>query len=574
MYDRATREFNFAVGSTLAHVGPGTYDADAPGKARLKSDGYAPFLSMTSRETFLNVSDQLIAAPGPGHYDPMLAQHHVKGGSTVASKSKRFKYHDAETPGPGAYNVHKNETRKAKSAPEFAPGKLMTNRIKFHRKPEAPSIPSQGLAYGYEECDDGTLKKQDPPNRDGTIGPAFYAPGYTDAKASRQYRGIHFGKLSSKRTDFGGRGGPGPGDYEPYRDVAARAENANIHEEDHVRFESRIPRYNEAIVKDVEKKNIPGPGKYDIRGTFDPHPAKINTEGMEVEHPPFLSQAKRFSPAKNAIPPPGSYNDPRSALDSLKKVTGLKRSPFGQTSVRFQPDHNAKSSPGPGAYNAGGMGSESMRKAYLESTRKGVFGTTSTRTQPVLKREDLELPGPAHYQPKEKPFQPRYVQPTSNFASVTNRLTEPPAVIKEMPPPGSYDVIHSYMKSQVKPEIAKPRTDAANRKHNSFLSAASRFAPARDNNKTAKVDPDNPGPGAYEAKETLVRKGGLMITRDKRFKQSIADMPGPGAYEFSPLVQDSVIKGTFNATLNNPVAPHMSPAHGAGTTKHAFLLGV
>ena len=33
---------------------------------------------MTSRETFLNVSDQVVAAPGPGHYDPMIAQLHVK----------------------------------------------------------------------------------------------------------------------------------------------------------------------------------------------------------------------------------------------------------------------------------------------------------------------------------------------------------------------------------------------------------------------------------------------------------------------------------------------------------------
>ena len=54
----------------------------------------------------------------------------------------------------------------------------MTSRIKFHRKPEAPSIPSQGLAYGYEECEDGSLKKQDPPKKDNSIGPAFYNPAY------------------------------------------------------------------------------------------------------------------------------------------------------------------------------------------------------------------------------------------------------------------------------------------------------------------------------------------------------------------------------------------------------------
>jgi hypothetical protein len=33
---------------------------------------------MTSRETFLNVSDQTVAAPGPGHYDPTVAQDMVK----------------------------------------------------------------------------------------------------------------------------------------------------------------------------------------------------------------------------------------------------------------------------------------------------------------------------------------------------------------------------------------------------------------------------------------------------------------------------------------------------------------
>lgn len=33
---------------------------------------------MTSRETFLNVTDQVVAAPGPGHYDPAKPQDTVK----------------------------------------------------------------------------------------------------------------------------------------------------------------------------------------------------------------------------------------------------------------------------------------------------------------------------------------------------------------------------------------------------------------------------------------------------------------------------------------------------------------
>ena len=59
---------------------------------------------------------------------------------------------------------------------------LVTSQLKFHRKPDAPSIPTPGQAYGYEECDDGTLKKQDAPDRDVSLGPAFY--GVTHVRTS------------------------------------------------------------------------------------------------------------------------------------------------------------------------------------------------------------------------------------------------------------------------------------------------------------------------------------------------------------------------------------------------------
>ena len=85
---------------------------------------------------------------------------------------------------------------------------------------------------------------------------------------------------------------------------------------------------------------------------------------------------------------------------------------------------------GPGAYNITGMGSESMRKAYIESTRRGVFGTTSMRTNAITKKDEVEQPGPNHYQIKEKPFKSRYNQLSSTFASVTTRLKEEPQVVK------------------------------------------------------------------------------------------------------------------------------------------------
>jgi hypothetical protein len=45
-------------------------------------------------------------------------------------------------------------------------------------------------------------------------------------------------------------------------------------------------------------------------------------------------------------PAPGTYNDPRNAFESMKRVTGLKRSPFGQTSVRFEPKVHIRKNPG------------------------------------------------------------------------------------------------------------------------------------------------------------------------------------------------------------------------------------
>jgi len=39
------------------------------------------------------------------------------------------------------------------------------------------------------------------------------------------------------------------------------------------------------------------------------------------------------------------------------------------------------------------------------------------------------------------------------------------------------------------------------------------------------------GPGAYQHRDAMSKKGGLMIMKDKRFKELKSDGPGPGSYE-------------------------------------------
>ncbi|XP_033644148.1 sperm-tail PG-rich repeat-containing protein 2-like [Asterias rubens] len=583
MYDRAPRALTKGQESTAPSVGPGSYEPPPTSMLKAKADGYAPFSSMTSRETFLVVQDSVIAAPGPGQYDHM-SDMRITGGHSLANKSRRFEPPQSKTPGPGTYNLSKRgdwikktgTPQERDSSPKS--GMLMTSKIRYSRKPQAPSIPTPGQAYGYEEHEDGTLKKQEAPNKDETRGPAYYAPAHQDTKTTTKYKGVHFGSLSSKRMDFDGKAGPGPGEYDPYSQTDKGVELLNMagaSRDTSRAFESKLPRYHEIVVYQEEKKAVPGPGKYEINSQFDKRPQAVNTEGMEVDHPPFMSQSKRFVEGKNCAPAPGTYNDPRHALEALKKIRGLKRSPFGQTAVRFIPQPHIQKTPGPGSYSFTGLANDSLRKAYIESTRRGAFGSTSVRIKPITKKEETAQPGPAHYQVKSRPTYSRYSQNvTANFASQTERLHSPPPIIKENPPPGSYEVSMSHDTSQGKKLPAAPRTEVGKRKKGSFLSSSTRFAPPRDIF-LEKPEINNPGPGTYNPDGKEDPKTGLMVTRDRRFKDKKNENPGPGAYELSPLLQDTVLKGTFNATLNNPVAPHAEITRtNSVMQKQAFVLGV
>ncbi len=340
MYSRAPRGTNENI-TTPFHIGPGTYDHDVLETKKQQLDSYAPFASLSLREDiFTNLNE----TPGPGHYNLRL-RGPSKGGSSLMNRESRFPSKREEIPGPGTYSIPEKENKLAVTTV-----KVSKQRVKFNRKKNAPSIQDPKYAYGFEESHTGELIPQAPPERDPSLGPAYYLqPGATDTGS--QYKGVHFGKYSSKRTNFGAKQqGPGPGEYD-IEPITVDVEHYHMKNMAEKKAELNVPRYSEALVKTNEKENIPGPGKYDTKRLFDDAgPKEPDIFGLEPERPPFGVQAKRFSSFKTVQPGPGAYNEQRTALNAINKLSGLKKTPFMQSSTRFQIEelYKARSAPGPG----------------------------------------------------------------------------------------------------------------------------------------------------------------------------------------------------------------------------------
>jgi len=66
--------------------------------------------------------------------------------------------------------------------------------------------------------------------------------------------------MRGQRTDFAGRGGPGPGEYEPRLDCRCRGEPV-ADDGERAQFESFVPRFTDQLVieqvKEVDTMSIP-----------------------------------------------------------------------------------------------------------------------------------------------------------------------------------------------------------------------------------------------------------------------------------------------------------------------------
>ncbi|XP_059405451.1 sperm-tail PG-rich repeat-containing protein 2 isoform X2 [Carassius carassius] len=494
------------------------------------------FYSITSQTTDISHYCKLITR---------ILQNHILGGQSLQNRSKRFGDVVSDVPGPGAYDVTNDVSpaERRQTGPEKSP-KAVSKAARLLLNPDAPSIPSPGQAFGYEEDAQGVLHQHKPPSRDQTLGPAFYSPIPKGLPSSQKYKGVHFGKMSGRREQVTGEDGPGPGHYDLQEDHTVLYENVNLRRDQRGRAELVIPRYHELVALQEEKKGVPGPGQYYIKSQFE----MASNPHAPVLSPPFLSQAQRFSPVKDETPPVGAYNDPRCALEILKKGRGVKKNPFGMTAVRFLPENRSKATPGPGAYNVFeyGLAYESLKKACLESTRKGAFCSIAPRRLFLPSKEEMSRPGPTQYK-VEKTTEALYKKKsTAAFKSATYRLVGS-LYAKDTPPPGSYNVSESFERIHGLHHYSEPQNEKARKRQSCFLSAAPR------DTGFLQYDPETPGPAHYNPDVKSGSKLALIISKEDRFKSPKDQTPGPGAYELSPVIMDTVLKGTFNVTLHDPL---------------------
>ncbi|XP_016363334.1 sperm-tail PG-rich repeat-containing protein 2-like [Sinocyclocheilus anshuiensis] len=461
MYDRAPRFTYLTLSGTTSEIGPGSYNISRSLSG--KRDSYAPFLSLSSRESGFLGSGSGPLSPGPGQYNSDITRNHILGGKSLQNRCKRFDDVVSDVPGPGAYNVTNDVSPagKRQTNPEKSP-KAVSKAARLLLNPDAPSIPSLGQAFGYEEDAQGVLHRHKPPTRDQTLGPAFYSPVPEDLSSSQKYKGVHFGKMSGRREQAMGGDGPGPGHYDLQEDHTVLCENVNLRREQRGRSELVIPRYHELVALQEEKK-------------------------------------------------PEAYSC--CALEILKKGRGVKKNPFGLTAVRFLPENRSKATPGPGAYNVFeyGLAYESLKKACLKSTRKGAFGSIAPRRLFLPSKEEMSRPGPTQYK-VEKTTEALYKkQSTAAFKSATDRLVGS-LFAKDTPPPSSYNVSESFERIHGLHHYSEPRNEKARKRQSCFLSAAPRDAAF------LHYDPETPGPAHYSPDVKSGSKLALIVSKEDRFK--------------------------------------------------------
>lgn len=219
-----------------------------------------------------------------------------------------------------------------------------------------------------------------------------------------------------------------------------------------------------------------------------------------------------------------------------------------QSSARFDSfnSYKSRSAPGPGQYRIAGFAEESLRKAIIESRRRPAFGQTAERSFSLVSKKEM-TPGPAQYKvdlDKQHQFRVKKDNKTSSFAS---SMKQRELAVEDTPGPTAYDVTRAYenlMSSRREP----PRNRQALKRQKSFNVVSRRDFSLASNEAT-------PGPGAYDVAFGKPPTAHFAAVQEERWNSTThgESLPGPADYALSPMYMNTILKGTFNATLNNPL---------------------
>lgn len=246
------------------------------------------------------------------------------------------------------------------------------------------------------------------------------------------------------------------------------------------------------------------------------------------------------------MPGPGAYSDQRTALTSLQKVHSLKKTPFLQSAARFEPlnSYKSRSAPGPGQYRIGGFAEESLRRAIIESRRRPGFGQSSTRAFSMSKKD--YTPGPAQYNVDERPMYRVKTTKETKTSSFASSVKQRELAVEDTPGPTAYDVTRAY-ENLTSSRREPPRNRQALKRQKSFNVVSKRDFTFAGNEAT-------PGPGAYDVAFGRPPAAHFAAVQEERWHSAHRDnLPGPADYELSPMYSNTILRGTFNATLNNPL---------------------
>ena len=506
---RAIRQTGVFKTATPQEVGPGSYDFALTGQTE-QIRGRAPFSTTAERKLTAGQSDYV--TPGPGSYIEQSRpnQSAAASSNTFVNRVQRFGPSAIEkeaVPGPGSYNRDVNWIKEGSGQrTNTGPGPAAESIVVWFRNPSAPSIPTHGQSFGYEQGGDGRLVRQSAPPGGFTGAPNDSAgPGdYENPVSALSSRTTSWAMSNVDRQFVKETKTPGPGHYaKPINTMG----DTSLDDEDEApqglsSFTSKVSR-GLADGNKTKKKNLtPGPGAYNPPSMFNSQQVPENLQffgstsrrGFEIEPSQYAA------PGNWRTPGPGSYEEKRVSFKKGGSTGKLARAgaagvaPFDTLQPRFRSSES--SAPGPGEYEDAEAKSMVTGLARKTRARNGVFGTTNNRFFGSQMHAEITAtgrnPGPGQYDiaadgttgaGSKATGRRRRPKQGSVFTSGTRRFTS--SAPSSSPAPGAYDVVPKW------PGEEAHRLTLLER--DVFISNAERFSSKQ------AASGVNPGPGTYEA---------------------------------------------------------------------------